>query len=107
MIDAAEPSTEAVNKRSMKRMRALKGARYLVSSLTGSGIDCTIIDIHSQGARVRFTDPIAVKEDVEFILFPENVRVTGKRTWQRGREFGVKFDHPLAWLEKHDRMLRA
>lgn len=95
------------NHRKMRRMRALKGARYIVDSFAGCGIDCTVVDIHSEGARIRFTDPVAVKDRPELILFPENIRVAGRKAWQRGKEVGIEFDAPLAWLTKHDRSLGA
>lgn len=88
-------------------MKALKGARYIVDDFAGCGIDCTIVDLHSAGARVRFGVPVAVKDRPELILFPENIRVAGKKTWQRGNDFGIEFDEPLAWLTKHDRTLNA
>lgn len=95
------------NNRKMKRMRALKGARYIVDSFVGCGIDCTIIDIHSEGARIRFTDPVTVKDRFELVLFPESIRVTARKVWQRGNQFGVEFDQPLSWLARHDRSLGA
>lgn len=99
---------DTTNNRTMKRMRALKSARYLLPGYAGSGIDCMIVDLHSAGARIRFADPVLVREEqVEFIIFPENIRVTGKRAWHRGREMGVQFDQPLAWLQKHDKSLKA
>ena len=66
------------DKRRLRRMRSLKGAR------------------------IRFHSPVAVKEDVEIMLFPENILAHGKRVWQRGNDFGMKFNKLLVWMVKHD-----
>jgi len=84
-------------------MRALKGARFILASFVGGGVDCRIVDIHSRGARLRFDIPVPFKGGaVEMIIFPENKYVKGRMAWQRGLEMGVEFDKPLEWLVRHD-----
>lgn len=90
--------------RKLKRMRSLKGARFILDGRTGGGVDCRIVDLNSHGARIRFSAPVPVGERVELLIKPENKTVTGRGAWQKGLDAGIEFDEPLAWLERHDVM---
>lgn len=95
------------NLRAIQRMRALKGARFILPNYSGSGIDCRIVDIHSRGARLCFDSVIPVRDPkAELMIFPENKLVPVRVAWQKGlengMEMGVEFDKPLEWLERHD-----
>lgn len=93
---------DSKEKRAIRRMRALKGGRFILDLRSGSGVNCRIVDIHSRGARLRFDAPVAFgSEKAEVIIFPENKRVAGRVAWQRGMDLGIEFDSPLEWLAKH------
>ena len=94
---------DSTNLRAIRRMRALKGARFIIAAYAGGGVDCRIVDIHSRGARLRFDAPVPCRDPaVELMIFPENKLVRGRLAWQRGLDMGIEFDKPLEWLVKHD-----
>ncbi len=87
--------------RSLSRSRALKTAQ-IVHAVNGVYYDCVITDLNSRGARVRFDKAEILEKRVEILIKPEGVKKMGNIVWKRDGEFGVKFDKPAGWLEKHD-----
>lgn len=94
---------DTANLRTIRRMRAYKGARFILDRRTGGGVDCRIVDIHSRGARLRFDAPVTCRStDAEIMIFPENKRVAGRIAWRKGLELGMEFERPLEWMARHD-----
>jgi len=87
--------------RTIRRNRALKTAQ-IVHVPNGMYYDCRIVDLNSRGAKIRFDKVALLGDRVELLIKPENVKVFGRIAWKGSDEFGVDFDKPLTWLEKHD-----
>lgn len=87
--------------RSTQRLPALKKA-LIVADSGPSGIECSVRNLSSEGARIRFKSPVKLPPKFEFLLVTENVRVPAELAWQENTEAGIHFVKPLRWLVKHD-----
>nr|WP_250807551.1 hypothetical protein [Neorhizobium tomejilense] len=87
--------------RILKRNRAMKMAK-IVHAPNGMYYDCRFADLNSRGGRVKFDKVELLGDRVEMLIVPEGVKVLGRVAWKNKTEFGVDFDRPLSWLEKHD-----
>ncbi len=83
-----------------KRIRAIKGARAIIAS-SGTGFDCVIRDMSGSGARIEFSDFVALRDKFELLIKNENKIVPVRRTWQRGKQAGVSFDKRYTRLDRH------
>jgi PilZ domain. len=88
--------------RKLLRYRTLRSAQ-LVNSETGQYLDCRVLDLNSQGAKIRLRGrmPDSLGK-VEFLLLPENVKVPGIARWLHGMDCGIQFIKPVRFLERHD-----
>ncbi|MFC5384608.1 hypothetical protein ACFPLB_01370 [Aquamicrobium segne] len=89
-------------KRKLRRLRSFKGGKVVLESRAFAAVECTIKDINSRGAKIHFSEVTLVDKRLELIILPENHRVSATCRWQNGREAGLMFDTPVAWLVKHD-----
>jgi hypothetical protein len=91
---------DVAENRRLKRYRALKRAQIVDAS--GRYQDCSIIDLHSRGARIRLRTVPQSLGELEVLLLPEKVKVAARTKWLRGNQCGVEFSRPLRHLERHD-----
>jgi hypothetical protein len=92
----------SVEDRTLSRGPALK----TIQIVHGNGaqyIDARIIDIHSKGARIACDRASILGSEIEFIIKPENVKVTAQVRWREDDVLGVEFNRKLGWMEKHDK----
>jgi hypothetical protein len=94
------PESDGAENRSLKRYRALKSAQIVDAS--GRYQDCSIIDLHSRGARIRLRTVPQSLGEIEVLLLPEKLKVAARTKWLRGNQCGVEFSRPLRHLERHD-----
>lgn len=83
-----------------KRIRSIIGARAIVAS-SGTGFDCIIRDMSGSGARIEFSDFVALREDFKLLIKNENKVVPVKTSWQRGKQAGVRFNERHTRLDRH------
>jgi hypothetical protein len=89
-------------RRDIHRRKSFKTVRF-IQSVGGDGIECTMIDMHSEGARLKFkglapeTTPV-----VEIMILPEMVPVRANLAWKGINEIGIKFRKPIEYLRKND-----
>lgn len=91
----------SIENRKLRRYRSLKGAQ-LVDCATGSYSECTVLDLHSRGARVRLRRMPQTLGNVELLLLPEQIKVPAVARWLRGTQVGLEFGRSIKFLEKHD-----
>ncbi len=89
-------------RRQIHRRKAFKTVRF-IQSVGGNGIECTMVDMHSEGARLKFKGLVpAVSSDVEIMILPELIPVRATLAWKSMNEIGIKFRKPLEYLRKTD-----
>lgn len=86
--------------RQQKRIRAIKGARAIVSA-SGSGFDCVIRNISGSGARIEFDEAVPVGRRFQLHITTENKTMMVSTNWQAGKFAGVSFDGRLPWIDRH------
>lgn len=89
-------------RRNLHRRKSLKTARF-IQSVGGDGIECIIVNLHSEGARLKFKGLVPeTTSDVEIMLLPEEIAVRARLAWKGINEMGIKFRKPLEYLRKSD-----
>ncbi len=83
----AVPATEDSNRRQVQRQGVLLAARLEVS---GSVLDCIVLDLSLRGARVQFGAPVNLPEDVRLVM-RDGSRHEARRCWSRGNQVGLEF----------------
>lgn len=98
-----ESTMDSENKssRELYRFRSLKQGQIIAPEV-GGYLDCTILDLHSKGARIRLRKMPDKLGQIELIIKPENIRVSANTRWLHGNTFGVEFLKSLNYLSKHD-----
>jgi two-component system cell cycle response regulator len=80
------------NHRASDRVRALKGAKVVLND--SSTMDCMIRNLSEGGARLEFSDPVALPDQFELLITADNTLVPVRRAWTRGNAVGVAFTGP-------------
>jgi hypothetical protein len=89
-------------RRTIHRRKAFKTVRF-IQSVGGDGVECTMVDMHSEGARLKFKGLVPeTSSDVEIMILPELVAVRATLAWKSMNEIGIKFRKPLEYLRKTD-----
>ncbi|TLX15954.1 PilZ domain-containing protein [Rhizobium sp. MHM7A] len=89
-------------RRKIHRRKSFKTVRY-IQSVGGAGIECTMVDMHSEGARLKFKGPAPeTASDVEIMILPELIPVRATLAWKDKNEMGITFRRPLEYLRKSD-----
>lgn len=89
-------------RRNIHRRKSFKTVRF-IQSVGGAGIECTMVDMHSEGARLKFKGLAPeTTSDVEIMILPELVPVRATLAWKSLNEIGIKFRKPLEYLRKSD-----
>ena len=78
---------KTANNRAEPRDHVLKGAKLVFGGVV---IDCSVLDISAQGARVSVAASVLMPELVAFHLRGGTV-YQARRCWSRGRELGFEF----------------
>jgi hypothetical protein len=78
--------------RSSVRQRTLKGAKVVLRDR--STFDCVIRNQSDTGARLQFSDPVALPEQFDILITSSNTLVPAQRMWERGTAVGVRFTGP-------------
>ena len=78
--------------RSSIRHRTLKGAKVVLHDW--STIDCVIRNQSDTGARLEFSDPVALPEQFDVLMTSSNTLVPARRMWERGTAVGIRFTGP-------------
>ena len=79
-------------RRASVRHRALKEAKVVLHDW--STIDCIVRNLSEGGARLDFSDPIALPDHFEVLFIGTNMLVPADRIWERGVTAGVRFTGP-------------
>ncbi|MBP0446817.1 PilZ domain-containing protein [Roseomonas sp. SSH11] len=74
-----------------RRDRVLKSAQVVFG---GAAIDCVVLDISSNGARVSFSSPVEVPELLALRL-NDGSTYPALRRWVRGTDMGLQFTGPV------------
>ena len=82
-------------RRTSVRHRTLKEAKVVLHDW--STIDCIIRNIGEGGARLDFSDPVALPDAFEVLIVGTSMLVPVARVWERGCTAGIRFTGP----EKH------
>jgi hypothetical protein len=88
--------------RRKKRQRTLKQGRVVLAGKGGFGIDCRILNMSSQGARLKLDTPLVTDGAIELVFLPESIRVTVTVIWRKDNEIGVEFSEPITWMKNLD-----
>jgi diguanylate cyclase (GGDEF)-like protein len=78
------------DRRRERRQRMLKRGQIVINELH-SVIDCTIRDLTSEGARLRFDGHFAAPEQFDLLISGAGMSKRVRLRWQRGKELGVQF----------------
>ncbi len=78
--------------RSSVRRRTLKGAKVVLRDW--STIDCIVRNQSDTGARLEFSDPVALPEQFELLITVTNTLTPAERVWVRGTAVGIRFTGP-------------
>jgi PilZ domain len=78
------------NKRGAPRARVLKGAKILALD-RWTVVDCTVRDISETGAKLLCGDPMAIANEVRFLLPTENTIRNARVVWRRETMIGIEF----------------
>jgi hypothetical protein len=85
-----EATTSKTERRRAPRRRVLKAGKVIFGRLTGSAIDCTILDVSDIGAKLR-AGVFDVPDTFRLLVVSEGVAIPVKRVWQDGDFIGVYF----------------
>jgi hypothetical protein len=78
-----------------ERRRSIRRKSFLRGSISFNGgrsaVDCLIRDLSDLGARVAFSDAIAIPDVVELYIPQKEETLRARVLWRRSRELGVVF----------------
>ena len=83
------------DRRREPRQRVIKGAQLIFQ---GSVIDCTVLDVSPNGARVRTSGVVVTPEQV-ILQFRGGSAYFARRRWSQGTEMSFVFDRPAPLKE--------
>jgi uncharacterized protein YceH (UPF0502 family) len=61
-----------------------------------SSLDCLVRDISDQGAKLKFSEAIAVPDVIELLIPSKNETYRARVRWRVGEEVGVAFETDVA-----------
>ena len=79
-------------RRASVRHRTLKEAKVVLHDW--STIDCIIRNIGEGGARLDFSDPVALPDAFDVLIIATNMLVPAACVWERGCSAGIRFTGP-------------
>ncbi|HWX05972.1 MAG TPA: PilZ domain-containing protein [Bradyrhizobium sp.] len=79
-----------IEKRAAPRHRVLKGGTLAFSG--GGGVDCTVRNISSSGARVDISNPVGLPEAFTLVIETDHFRRRCHAVWSSEKCIGVAFD---------------
>jgi hypothetical protein len=79
-----------IEKRAVPRHRVLKGGTLAFSG--GGGVDCTVRNISSNGARVDISSPVGLPEDFTLVIETDHFIRRCHAVWSSEQRIGVAFD---------------
>ena len=79
-----------IEKRAVPRHRVLKGGRLAFSG--GGGVDCTVRNISSKGARLDVANPIGVPPSFTLVIAADQFMRRCHAVWSSEQRIGVAFD---------------
>ena len=80
------------DRRDSTRRRSLKEAKVVLRDW--STFDCTMRNVSEGGARLEFSDPVALPDQFDLLIVASNTLVPAERVWERGTTIGIKFTGP-------------
>ncbi|MFO1184791.1 MAG: PilZ domain-containing protein [Bauldia sp.] len=100
MADEGAAGSDAANRRSGQRRRALKGGRIIYGNLSMS-MDCTVRNLSPSGARLEFEGGDAVPDEFYLFITGDHVIARVGVAWRRVAAVGVHFLEPLVHPKDH------
>jgi PilZ domain len=79
-----------IEKRAVPRHRVLKGGTLAFSG--GGGVDCTVRNISSNGARVDISNPVGLPEAFTLVIETDHFMRRCHAVWSSEKRIGVAFD---------------
>jgi hypothetical protein len=79
-----------IEKRAVPRHRVLKGGTLAFSG--GGGVDCTVRNISSNGARVDISNPVGLPEAFTLVIETDHFMRRCHAVWSSEKRVGVAFD---------------
>ena len=79
-----------IEKRTAARRRVLKHGTLAFH--TGGGVDCTVRNISSNGARIEIANPIGVPQSFTLIIAADHFKRRCHAVWSNDTRMGVTFD---------------
>lgn len=92
---AAGPGDPAGPERRLRRRGAIRRSVFQAARLAfdGAVVDCDLLDVSPNGARVRLIGPYGAPAVVT-LRFADGQSRTSRRRWRRGAEVGPRFCAP-------------
>jgi hypothetical protein len=82
-------------RRTSTRQRSFLQGRIMFNNRRSS-LDCLVRDISEQGAKLKFSEAIAVPEAIELFIPSKNETYRARVRWRVGEEVGVAFESDVA-----------
>jgi PilZ domain-containing protein len=79
-----------IEKRAAPRHRVLKHG--MLAFFGGGGVDCTVRNISSNGARVDIANPMGVPESFTLVIETDQFMRRCHAVWSSEKQIGVAFD---------------
>ena len=79
-----------IEKRTAYRQRVLKHGTLTFGG--GGGIDCTVRNISSSGARLDVASPVGLPESLTLVIEADHFMRRCRAVWTSERQIGVAFD---------------
>jgi PilZ domain len=79
-----------IEKRAVPRHRVLKGGTLAFSG--GGGVECTVRNISSNGARVDISSPVGLPEAFTLVIETDHFIRRCHAVWSSEKHIGVAFD---------------
>jgi hypothetical protein len=83
-------TTAMIERRQHPRQRVLK--RGMLTFLGGGGVDCTVRNISSSGARVDVPSPVGIPAQFHLVIETDQFIRRGRPVWNSDRQIGIAFD---------------
>ncbi|HXN69769.1 MAG TPA: PilZ domain-containing protein [Bradyrhizobium sp.] len=79
-----------IEKRTVPRHKVLKGGTLAFSG--GGGVDCTVRNISSNGARVDISSPVGLPEAFTLVIETDHFIRRCHAVWSSEKHIGIAFD---------------
>ena len=79
-----------IEKRTVPRHKVLKGGTLAFSG--GGGVDCTVRNISSNGARVDISSPVGLPETFTLVIETDHFIRRCHAVWSSEKHIGIAFD---------------